>query len=174
MKGDATHGLAILSAFPIENARMMELPAGLSKRIALAADIRIGARTLHVVDVHLDTVLNVTDRILQLRPAVLDAPDAVLVAGDVNTNDYLWADGVPHLPADVVADADQAPILDDYMRALGFDTPTALLGPTEHKYLSEFRLDAIFTRGLRVTPGRVVREVDESDHWPMYVDVDLP
>lgn len=174
MKGDATHGLAILSAFPIEDARVMQLPEGLSRRIALAADIRVGDRTLHVIDLHLDTVLNITDRILQIRPAVLEAPDVVLVGGDVNTNDYLWTESVPNLPADVVADADQAPILDEYMRALGFDTPTALLGATEHKYLSEFRLDAIFTRGLRVTPGRVVREVDQSDHWPMYVDVELP
>jgi endonuclease/exonuclease/phosphatase family metal-dependent hydrolase len=172
-----THGLAIMSAFPIENVELMRLaPSDKGNpRIAVRADIRIGDRTLRIINVHLDTVLNVRDRILQLRPAVIDAPDTVIVAGDFNTNPYLWEEGqVPVLPAASIADTDQAPILDDYMRSLDFDTPTAELGPTETMFGIESRLDSIYTRGLGVTPGKVVRSSSVSDHWPLWVDVTLP
>jgi endonuclease/exonuclease/phosphatase family metal-dependent hydrolase len=174
-----THGISILSAFPIENARVMELPAfdaGFAhhRRIALSADIRIDGMVLHVINVHLDTVLNVTDRILQLRPAVIEAPEVVLVGGDFNTNPYVWVDGtIPVLPTDSAVDTDQAPILDDYMRALDFDTPTSELGVTESNFYGTVRLDSIFTRGLDVEPGEVERQVDLSDHWPVWVDVML-
>jgi endonuclease/exonuclease/phosphatase family metal-dependent hydrolase len=180
LMGDGTHGLAILSAYPIDDVQTMRLPAtdipltG-AARIAVSADILVGSTRLHVINVHLDTLLNATDRILQLRPAVIDAPDTVLVAGDFNTNDYVWAGGtVPVLPVDAVADADQAPVLDDYMADLGFETPTASLGVTEHRLGAEFRLDSIYTRGLSVVPGAVAREVDVSDHWPVWVDVTIP
>ncbi len=179
-KEDGTHGLAILSAFPIENVRTMRLPASdlpvaAATRIAISAEIRFAGARLHVINVHLDTLLNITDRILQLRPAIIDAPETVLVAGDFNTNDYVWAGGsVPVLPVDAVADVDQAPILDDYMAELGFDTPTSGSGPTEHRFGAEFRLDSIYARGLAVRFGGVARDVDPSDHWPVWVDVTFP
>jgi len=172
-----THGLAVLSPWTIDEVERMDLPLSdvAAQRIAVRATILVGDRRLTVIDVHLGSVLNVTDRILQLRPAVIDAPDPVLVAGDFNTNPYLWDQGaVPVVPASVIADTDQAPILDDYMRALGFDTPTIDLGPTERKFGIESRLDAVYSRGLEVTPGAVVRDVDVSDHWPLWVDVAVP
>ncbi|MBK9033716.1 MAG: hypothetical protein IPL61_21030 [Myxococcales bacterium] len=145
------------------------------QRIALRADIQLGDVTLPVVDVHLETRLNITDRILHLRPAVIDLPPTVLVAGDVNTNPYLWQDGtVPLVPTAQTVDTDQAPILDDYMASLGFDAPAADVGPTERKYGVESRLDAIYTRGLVVSPAHVERSVAGSDHWPVWLDVTLP
>lgn len=173
--GDGTHGLAILSRYPMAEITAMTLPRTTGTgRIAIAAQIQIGTFTLPVIDVHLDTTINITDRILQLRPAVIDAPDTVLVAGDFNTNRFMWQDGVPLLPQATAADTDQAPILDDYMRAIGFDTPTSRLGATEHMYGVESRLDSIYVRGLTATPGAVERDVDVSDHWPMWIDLALP
>jgi endonuclease/exonuclease/phosphatase family metal-dependent hydrolase len=144
-------------------------------RIALAADIAVGDRVVRVINVHLDTVLNVTDRILQLRPAIIDAPAVVLVGGDFNTGAYLWADGaLPIAPAHSVADTSQGPILDDYLRHLGFATPTAGLGDTVRAVGTSFRLDAIYTRGLAPHPGGVVKRIERSDHWPLWIDVELP
>jgi len=179
-EGDGSHGLAILSVFPIGEVKAMRLPASDilitgAPRIAVSVDIQVGAKTLHVINVHLDTLLNATDRVLQLRPAILDAPETVLVGGDFNTNDYVWAGGsVPVLPVDAVADSDQAPILDDYMAEQAFDTPTSGSGSTEHRFGAEFRLDSIYTRGLTTVFGGVARDVDESDHWPVWVDVTIP
>jgi endonuclease/exonuclease/phosphatase family metal-dependent hydrolase len=169
-KGTGTHGLALMSAFPIDVVEKMDLPLASNgvQRIAVAADVHAGDHTLHVIDLHLETRLNPRDRVAQLHPAVIDAADQVLVAGDFNTNWITWAGSVPVL-AD---DRDQAPILDSYMSSLGFDQPSARSGPTEHAYGLEFRLDSIYTRGLDVQFGGVVH-TGPSDHWPMYIDVQL-
>jgi len=177
VEGDGTHGLAILTRHPIEDVQVMHLPM-IEKgtpRIAIEAELVVGATRLHLVDVHLETRLNITDRILHLRPAVLDQPPVVVVAGDFNTNPYLWEDGVvPLVPTAQIVDTDQAPLLDDYMAGLGFDTPAAGVGPTEEKLGVASRLDAIYTRGLQVSPATVERTVTGSDHWPVWVDVTLP
>lgn len=176
VKDDGTHGLAIISRYPIEDVQVMNLRlASNHQRVAVSATLVVGDVRLPIVDVHLDTTLNIRDRILQLRPAIIDLPPMALVAGDFNTNPYLWEDGtVPVLPASTIARTDQAPLLDDYMRGLGFATPAADVGPTETKYGVSSRLDAVFTRGLAVTPATVERDVAGSDHWPVWVDVTLP
>jgi endonuclease/exonuclease/phosphatase family metal-dependent hydrolase len=167
--GGGTHGLAILSRFPLADVAVMRLPApdlhvNRLARIALAATIDTSAGPVRLVNVHLDTRMNAPARILQLRPAVLDAGPRAIVAGDFNMNPYVWASNlVPVLPVG----GDQAPIVDDYMRALGFAAPTARLGPTQRVGPLEFRLDAIYVRGLRGDEARVAREVDVSDHWPL-------
>lgn len=174
MKDDGTHGLAILSRLPIEEPCVMSLPATeqWKPRIAMRADIVVGERRLPIVNVHLETRINITDRILQIRPTILDLPETAIVAGDVNTNPYLWEEGeVPLVPTAQIVDTDQAPILDDYMRAVGFATPAANVGPTHRVHGVESRLDAIFTRGLATTDARVERTLTASDHWPVWVDV---
>jgi endonuclease/exonuclease/phosphatase family metal-dependent hydrolase len=170
IKGTGTHGLAVMSAFPVDAIEKMDLPLADNgvQRIAVSADVRVGERTLHIIDLHLETRLNPRDRIAQLHPAVIDAADAVLVAGDFNTSWMTWAGSVPVL----AAERDQAPIVDSYMTSLGFDLPSAQSGPTEHAYGLEFRLDSIYTRGLDAVFGGVVR-TGPSDHWPMFIDVRL-
>jgi endonuclease/exonuclease/phosphatase family metal-dependent hydrolase len=178
LSGDGTHGLAILSVLPLENVEVMVLPhmevAWTERhRIALAADVRHGDQVIHLVTVHLDTRLNIDKRILQLRPAVIDAPPCTIVGGDFNTNPYVWADNsIPQLPVDSIVGPDhQALVLDDYMRHIGFATPTAKLGTTNHTAVIDTRLDSIYARDLHVVPGEVEREIGLSDHWPLWVDV---
>jgi endonuclease/exonuclease/phosphatase family metal-dependent hydrolase len=171
LKGAGSHGLAILSSFPITNVEKMDLPDSSHKtqhRIAISADIDVNGNLLHVIDVHLDTELAATERIAQLHPAVIDAPPASMVAGDFNMAWVEFANGVPVLTG--TGASDQAPIVDSYMHALSFDTPAAGSGPTEHMFGVEQRLDAIYTRDLDVTFGAVER-VGPSDHWPMWLDV---
>ena len=174
VKGGGTHGLSILSAFPIENVERMMLPdAGKGHpRIAMQAEINLGDHRLHVINLHLDTKLNTAERLAHLRPAVLEAPDTTLVAGDLNTCWVEWVAGkVPVLSSSSASD--QALVVDSYMRALGFETPTADSGPTESMFGVEQRLDSMFSRGLAVQFGGVER-VGPSDHWPMWIDVTLP
>ncbi len=176
-KGGGTHGLAIVSRFPIESSEMMWLPNpdDWQPRIAVRAEIVVGTVRLPIVDLHLETRINIRDRILHIRPAVIDLPHQVIVAGDMNTNPYLWEEGsFPILPAGQIVDTDQAPLLDDYMRQLGFDTPAANVGPTEIHLGVESRLDAIFTRGLDVSEATVERGISASDHFPVWADITLP
>lgn len=167
-----THGLAILSAFPIAGVEKMDLPETSRKsqhRIAIRATIDVEGTPLTVVDVHLDTKLNTQQRIAQLSPVVMSSLDAQLIAGDFNMSWVQWIDGtVPVLTA--TSAPDQAPVVDGYMRAQGFDTPTAASGATEHMFGLEQRLDAIYTRDVSATFGAVER-VGPSDHWPMWIDI---
>ena len=177
VKGDGTHGLAILSVYPLEDVEEMRLPYNRTgrQRIAVRAQVVVGGERLQLVDVHLETLLNVTDHLVQLRPAVIDLPDAALVAGDFNSNRFISVDDkLPILPNTAIADTEQAPIMDEFMHNLGFDTPAADVGDTERMYGVSSRLDAIYTRGLTVTPARVERGVDVSDHWPVWLDVGWP
>jgi endonuclease/exonuclease/phosphatase family metal-dependent hydrolase len=181
IQGSGTHGTAILSHWPLERVKVMKLPyadQAVSKapRIALGADVRVGAFVLRVIDMHLDTRLNITDRILQIRPAVLDTPTPALVGGDFNTNPYAWlGESVPEVPAGSIVETDQAQALDDYMRHIDYDTPTSELGPTvEFEGVLDARLDSIYTRGLTTEPGAVERDITISDHFPMFIDVLLP
>jgi endonuclease/exonuclease/phosphatase family metal-dependent hydrolase len=174
-EGDGTRGLAILSRFALDDVEVMELPhadlGGRSRRrIAMAATV---AGSLRIVDVHLDTRINITDRVAQLHPAASDLPDRAVVAGDFNTNPYLWVDGTaPVPPADAIADTDQAPLLDDFMAAMGYATPTAALGATWHAGPLRARLDSIYTAGVTTSDGAVATGVDGSDHWPLWLDVE--
>ncbi len=169
-----THGLAILSAFPITAVEKMDLrqAANASQhRIAIQATIDVDGHPLDVINVHLDTKLSAKQRIAQLSPIVVDAPPATLVGGDFNMCWVVWVDGsVPVLSSSGATD--QALVVDSYMRAVKFETPTADSGPTEHMFGLEQRLDAIYTRGHAVQFGGVER-VGPSDHWPMWVDVTL-
>ncbi|HUS68026.1 MAG TPA: endonuclease/exonuclease/phosphatase family protein, partial [Kofleriaceae bacterium] len=82
-EGQGTHGLAILTPLSIDDVAVMALPdidhAYRDRdRIALAATVG----GLRVVDVHLDTRANLTDRVRQLHPAVASLAAPVLVGGD--------------------------------------------------------------------------------------------
>ena len=165
-------GLAILSAFPLENVEKMELPLVDTKpKIALAADIVVGDHRLHVIDVHLDLFANTSARLAELRPAVIDAPPATLVTGDFNMGWVQWAaPGVPVLTA--TSATDQSVAVDSYMRALAFETPAAGVGATAYSHGFDARADAMYPRGLDATFGGI-EYVGPSDHWPLWIDVAL-
>ncbi|MCX5745913.1 MAG: endonuclease/exonuclease/phosphatase family protein [Proteobacteria bacterium] len=172
----AVLGDAILSRYPLVDVEVMNLALAARKRqrTAIAADIVVGGTTLRIINTHLDTSLNITDRILQLRPAIIDQPELTLVGGDFNTNPYAWKDGaVPLVSTSAVVDTDQAPLLDSYMTALHFTNPTAPLGNTEVRFGIESRLDAVYARGAEVSQGKIERTIGLSDHWPVWIDVVL-
>jgi endonuclease/exonuclease/phosphatase family metal-dependent hydrolase len=179
---DGTRGLSILSRFPVRDVEVMYLADAIelgfnntSARAAVAVVIDAPSAPLRIVNVHLDVVLNIAERILQLRPVVFDQPSPIVVGGDVNTNDYVWSDPlIPLFPIDAAADTAQAPMLDAYMRELEYTTPTASLGDTWHGLPESMRLDAIYTRGVQNGAGAVQRELDHlSDHRPLWLDIKI-
>lgn len=178
---DGTHGIAIFSRYPLEQPRVRSLPhfeqpLHERERIALAAEVVIGAARLTVVNVHLDVRLGPVDRIAQLAPAVesLAADAPVVMGGDFNSNPWAWVDGtVPLLGTEAVVGQDQAAVLDDYLGALGFAVAIPPSVGTARVPVYTIRLDGLYTRASPIL-GSGSPHADGSDHWPIYVDVPVP
>ena len=178
-RAGGTHGLAILSRHPLSDIEVLPLPhndlgAKTRRRIALGATVEIGGQRLRLYNVHLDTRINIAERRAQLQP-VLDvarrqAIEAVLIGGDFNTNPFRWAwsGRLPFLRSN------QAAQLDYFMIEQGFATPLAESGSTSRRTLWRVRLDSIYIRGLEARGSDVEREVDVSDHFPVWLDVAWP
>jgi endonuclease/exonuclease/phosphatase family metal-dependent hydrolase len=174
------HGIMIASRYPITNARVMRLPLGTAPfnqnpRNALAAEIDLGTQMITLVDMHLDVRIGPVDRIRQMHPAVTQIPEDVAIGGDFNTNPWAWVGGTaPLTSTEAIIGQDQAKVIDDYMSELGFQIP---IGPDEATFnrplLDHMRLDNVFVRGYKVLGQGIAKDVDGSDHWPVWVDLQL-
>jgi endonuclease/exonuclease/phosphatase family metal-dependent hydrolase len=170
-------GNAILSRLPLERVMVkllpyVEQPYHGQPRRALAADVVVGDKRMRVMTVHLDVRLQITDRIRQLDPAVTDVDERVVIGGDFNTAPWQWADGlVPLTSTEAIIGMDQAAILDDYMASRGYASAI----PVETNTFTlpfGMRLDNLYPRAVPML-GAAVEHVGGSDHWPIYVDVDI-
>jgi endonuclease/exonuclease/phosphatase family metal-dependent hydrolase len=172
LPGGGSHGVAILSRFPLSDFELIELPrhhvvVNSARRVALGATLRLSGGALRIYSVHLDNRINPAARARQLAP-VFEASLAyagvpTIIAGDMNTSPFCWSFGLVPLPCGMQDDR-----LDAMARQQGFDTPTAHL-PATSKWLS-MRLDAIYTRGLTVDEVGVDGGARLSDHLPVWID----
>lgn len=149
-------GNAVLSRWPIvEDAKILLPHRGLlggTQRIATAATIRVGTRTVRVYSAHLGTPVNIDDtsRREQLRTIFADAKpyEHVLIGGDMNSH-----------------------VIGKTAREAGYLWPTEK-GPRTLRF---GRWDHIFLRGL--IPGETGTVLDvqgASDHRPIWAVVALP
>lgn len=173
-----THGLAVLSRFPLGEVEILPLPHydlgyRTRRRIALGVTVDVGGRPLRVYNVHLDTRINVQDRLAQIRPVVEAAErqplEEVIIGGDFNTNPFRWL--FHRFP---VFRSNQAAAMDEFMREKGFRAPLAESGSTVNRAVFRGRVDALYARGLTARESGVEREVDSSDHFPVWVDLAWP
>ncbi len=167
-------GVAILSRTPLRDAHVIELPDNFvmfngGRRVALAAFTTIGATPVQLVAVHLENRISVAKRRAQLAPVLQFAKQtdvATIITGDMNTSPFTWAGGILPFPAR------QGRHLEDLARSAGFDTPVVNSGPTT-PWLS-MKLDAIYTRNVRVLHHGVAKHVTASDHYPLWAELELP
>lgn len=168
---DGSDGVAILSRTPLHDAHVIELPDNFvmfngGRRVALAAQTTIGGTPMMFVAVHLENRISVDKRRAQLAPVLAYAQATQLptvITGDMNTSPFTWAAGVLPFPSA------QGCWLEDLARSHGFETPVADSGPTT-PYLS-MKLDAIYTRGVRVVNYGVESSMHASDHYPLWADM---
>lgn len=173
-----TQGLAILSRFPLRDVEVLPLKQfnlrfNTRRRIALAATLDVAGRPLRVYNVHLDTRLNASERIEQLRSVVEAAQrqpvSAVVIGGDFNTNPFRWLfHVVPYFRSG------QAGGLDAWMEQNGFSTAFAGGDATARKALLGMRLDSFYTRGLEVEEFAVEEGTELSDHQPVWMEAAWP
>lgn len=174
-EGDGTHGLAILSRYPLRDVEILPLPLfdlgyRTRRRIAVAATVDVPDRALRVYNLHLDTRINTQDRLTQLRPVLEAAVNheiaETVIGGDFNTNPLRWL--FHRVP---IFRANQAAAVDNLMREHGFSTPLTNSGVTINRKLFKARVDSIYIRGLEKSSAGVAREIQSSDHFPVWVEV---
>lgn len=167
-------GVAILSRLPLRDPQVIELPyryavVNSARRIALAATVDTARGPARLIAVHLENRINPAARISQLAPALQHAAafdGAVVLGGDMNTSPFVWLGHLLPVPAGVQDDR-----LDAAARAAGLDTPVADVAATS-QWLG-MRLDAIYTRGLRLRQRGVAVAVRASDHLPLWLEGEL-
>jgi endonuclease/exonuclease/phosphatase family metal-dependent hydrolase len=162
--------LAILSRYPLRDVRLRSLGrytlvfhSRLRYALTVTADTPWGA--VRIVDTHLDTRINITDRLAQLDGAIAELPDgAALVGGDFNSNPFFWVDHVVPL----LAIPPQSARVEQHMRGRGFASAIPR-SATTFDYLG-MHLDWIWLRGMTASYWRVF-PLQFSDHHACWARV---
>jgi endonuclease/exonuclease/phosphatase family metal-dependent hydrolase len=158
-------GNAILTQWPLSNPGKVLLPyRGLHNqqlRIATRATIAVNGVELTTYSVHTETYMLPSPRRKAQVAAIVDDIGTgighVVVGGDFNTVSKRSIKRMAAQFADI-----------DLVRV------TAGLGPTINILgLQPVALDHIFTRGLRVLEAGKVGAITASDHFPVWVELDL-
>jgi endonuclease/exonuclease/phosphatase family metal-dependent hydrolase len=157
-------GVAIFSPFPLSDVERIVLPnpgPGGRRRAAIGATVHIPGNRVHVYSVHAETRIAMPKKMEQLR-TVLDslarrpAIESAVVMGDFNTIKAKDVQGTVKLFSD-----------------RGFTTPI----PHEHStfkfFLLELKLDWVWLRDLQASSSGIDRQIGLSDHWPLWVRVNL-
>jgi endonuclease/exonuclease/phosphatase family metal-dependent hydrolase len=174
LPGGGSHGVAILSRFPLRDIEVIELPyfhvvVNSARRAALAASITLGDEELRVYSVHLDNRINPGKRAKQMAPVLESARSfagPVIIAGDLNTSPFCWAGSLVPLPCGL-----QDNVMEAGARSHELQSPVADIGATSKWFA--MKLDAVYTRGLVPGQSGVEHSVRLSDHLPMWIDLEL-
>jgi endonuclease/exonuclease/phosphatase family metal-dependent hydrolase len=171
---NGVEGLAIVSRYPLQNVEVLRLPKFNLKfnnrcRIALAATIPTPLGEIRLLNVHLDSRIQLPERLQQLSPVVETARESgelCLVAGDFNTADLHWLGRWFPMP---FRNQDQA--VRRVFEQAGFHTPFTNGKPT-FDFLG-LRLDSVFLRHLDCRESGI-EPVGFSDHRALWVTIGKP
>ncbi|HZI82248.1 MAG TPA: endonuclease/exonuclease/phosphatase family protein [Vicinamibacterales bacterium] len=161
-------GNAILSAFPLDDVRALELPFGQQRHVAVAARVTVpGLAPLRVLSVHLDPSGHRTPEAAALAAHVraMPAGEALVIGGDLNTWFGRREDALKALAAAVPEE--------DCGRVKTNTWPWRMQGPFGWW---RGRLDYLFTN-LPKEVSRSCQTVPQqfgSDHRPVVLVIPLP
>ena len=158
-------GVAILSAYPLSEARRIVLPhSGPNKRrrAASGATVELPDQKWRVYSVHAETRLSFDKKLEQYKAVLQDLAQypsnmPAIVMGDFNT----WE---PNSEGKIIKLFTQA----------GMRTPFGDQSTFKRKVLMvpiKFRLDWVWLRGLEPASYGIDREIEVSDHWPLWANV---
>lgn len=160
-------GIAILSRLPFTQTARIDLPwseCAWRPRLALAVSVTLNDQQIHIFNAHIDTHAALPHQLAQ-HEAVLEqaremskSDDTIILLGDYNT-----------LTSTSRASARALFESHDYQTALPTGTATWRAG------LFRKHTDWIFTRGAaaKVTRWGVLRPLGVSDHWPVWIEIDM-
>jgi endonuclease/exonuclease/phosphatase family metal-dependent hydrolase len=156
-RGDT--GVALLSDFPMEDVTRIDLPwheCPWRPRLAVAASVKVGSETIRIFNSHIDPHA-AADGLLEQLEVVLDQASKfagpTIVLGDFNTLSRRKSIETRRV-----------------LESRGYTTPFPTGTPTWRGAGLRLHADWIFVRDLDVTRWGVVRPLNVSDHWPIWVE----
>lgn len=157
-------GNAILARWPISDPKKLVLPHKNPKnnqiRIAVQAIVTVGDKEIEAYSVHTETIwLDPLRRNQQIDALAADVDKAYtygLVGGDFNTA----------TPGSIGA-------LTKRFEEVGYNRVSEGLGYTVVKSGIKFDIDHIFAKEMSFIDGGVWRETEASDHFPVWVELQL-
>ena len=161
-------GVAILSIYPMTDVRRLVLPhegPNGRRRVAVGATLQIHDQKWRVYSAHGETRLSLDKKIEQYKSILGDlarfpAEMPAIVLGDLNT----WEAGAERKTIKLFSEA-------------GLRTPFGNQNTFRRRILLvpiEFRLDWVWLRGLEASSYGIDRQIDISDHWPLWTKVKRP
>jgi endonuclease/exonuclease/phosphatase family metal-dependent hydrolase len=160
-------GVAILSRYPLAELNRIVLPhegPGKRRRVGLGATVKVGTRNLRVYSVHSETRISVDKKLEQMKAVLADLARfpkdmPAVVLGDLNT--WEWDAGTR---------------TEKLFTGEGFHTPFDGKSTFCQQILFvplKLRLDWVWLRNLQATSHGVDREIKVSDHWPLWINLQL-
>ena len=161
-------GVAILSIYPLTDVRRIVLPhpgPNKRRRVALGATVNIDGRFWRVYSAHAETRIALDKKLEQYNAVLEDLarypPDMpAIVMGDFNT----WEPNAGNKTIKLFTKA-------------GLKTPFGGQKTFRRRVLFvpiELRLDWVWLRGLEATRYGIDRQIEVSDHWPLWTIVKPP
>lgn len=156
-------GVAMLSQTKMDDVTRIDLPwneCPWRPRLAMAATIRAGSRSLRIINAHVDPHAAVGGQLEQLEVLHEHAKQftgPVLILGDFNT-----------------LTRRKARETRSFMESNGYATPFRTGTPTWRGFGLRLHADWIFARGLTIKNWGVARPLNVSDHWPVWAEISLP
>jgi endonuclease/exonuclease/phosphatase family metal-dependent hydrolase len=155
-------GVALLSRLPLDALERIDLPwhdCAWRPRLAMAATVKLADQDIRIFNVHVDPhgpLDNQHQQVETLLEHAAQSPLPRIIMGDFNTLSKQKAMEIRAL-----------------MEANGYSTPFATGTPTWRGAGLRFHADWIFVKGLNVIRSGVVKPLSVSDHWPIWVEVEL-
>ncbi len=160
-------GVAILSVYPLTDVRRIVLPhegPNKRRRVALGATVEMDKRQWRVYSAHAETRLDFDKKLEQFKAVLQDLAQypsdmPAIIMGDLNT----WERDAHRKTYKLFSDA-------------GLKTPFGGHKTFRQRVLFvpiEFKLDWVWLRGLEAASCGIDREIEVSDHWPLWTNVRL-
>lgn len=167
-KDEEETGVAILSVYPLSDVKRFVLPhpgPGKRRRVALGATVELENRKWRIYSVHAETRIKFGKKLEQFK-AVLDDLASypkdmpAIIMGDFNT----WEPDAHDKVVKLFSDA-------------GLKTPFVEGKKTFKRRLLfvplELKLDWVWLRGLEAANCGIDRQIEISDHYPLWTNVKM-
>jgi endonuclease/exonuclease/phosphatase family metal-dependent hydrolase len=155
-------GIGLLSRLPLSDVTRIDLPwhdCPWRPRLAMAATVSFGASELRIFNAHVDPHAAVGGQLEQLQVLVELADKETgptLILGDFNTLSKKKVDETR-----------------TFLESHGYSTPFPSGTPTWRGMGIRLHADWIFCRGVKIASWGVARPLGVSDHWPIWVEIEM-